>query len=72
MKKVIAGIIIGIVLIIVFLYFGGSRYLKSFGEKTEEAGDKIQKYERTLKDSVDSAKDSVEKSKERIKKYMPE
>lgn len=79
MKKVMLGILIGVFVLILFVYFGGSRYVKSFGTKTEEAGEKLEKIEKEMREKAKGAKKSVEKSfdktvdttKEKVKKIIP-
>jgi hypothetical protein len=50
MKKFILGIFIGILLIILFTYLGGGAALKIVGKKTIELGEKVEIYEKALKD----------------------
>lgn len=59
MKKFIAGVIIGVVVILAFLYFGGPRYMKVFGAKTEEAGGRLEKYEQGLKKTAETVKEKA-------------
>lgn len=87
MKKVILGILLGVVVLAVFLYFGGSKCLRAFGSKTEEAGVKLEKYEKQFREKTDEAGKTVketavsakktaartyDKTKEKVKEYMPE
>ena len=53
MKKFILGVFIGVLLIIVFTYLGGGTALKVVGKKTIELGERIEVYEKTLKDVSD-------------------
>lgn len=82
MKKLILGFIIGVVVLAAFLFLGGARYLKMFGAKTEEAGVKLERVEKEMKESAKSAektavvaKDKVKKTageaREKVKKYIP-
>ena len=82
MKKLILGFILGVIVLAVFLFIGGARYLKVFGAKTEEAGTKLERVEKEMKESAKSAektavvaKDKVKKTavetKEKVKKYIP-
>lgn len=66
MKKFLLGIAIGIILIFIFIYFGGGSTLKSLGERTIELGDKIELYEKSLKETT---RGLLEK-KERIEKEV--
>ena len=50
MKKFILGIVIGVLLIIAFTYLGGGTALKILGKKTIEVGERIEVYEKALKD----------------------
>jgi len=50
MKKFILGIIIGVALIVVFIYLGGGNALKDVGKKTIEVGERVEVYEKALKD----------------------
>jgi uncharacterized membrane-anchored protein YhcB (DUF1043 family) len=71
MKRIILGIIIGVVLSFIFFYFGGSDYLIEVGKKTEKVGSELKEYERKLKDSAENLKDMAEKAKEKVKQYIP-
>jgi hypothetical protein len=50
MKKFILGIVIGVLLIVLFTYVGGGAALKIVGKKTIEIGERIEVYEKALKD----------------------
>jgi hypothetical protein len=50
MKKFILGIIIGVLLIFLFTYLGGGSVLQTVGQKTIEVGERIEVYEKALKD----------------------
>lgn len=67
MKKVLLGIVIGIAVLAAFLYFGGGRYLRVFGAKTEEAGVKLEKYEKEMKKEAEVLKESAREAGETIK-----
>lgn len=62
MIRIFLGIIIGIAILAGFVYFGGSKYLKTFGAKTEQAGERMEGYEKTLKTTAKDAKQTVEKT----------
>ena len=62
MKKFILGIIIGAALIVVFIYLGGGNALKIVGKKTIEVGERVEVYEKALKDV---ARGLHEKAKEK-------
>lgn len=67
MKKFIIGVVIGVVALAAFLYFGGPKYLKAFGSKTEQAGENLEKYEKELKHTADDAKEAVKDTAESVK-----
>ncbi len=67
MKNFLLGIVIGILLIILFIYFGGGRVLKSMGGKTIEVGERVEVYEKKLKEAT---QDLIKKKKERIEKEI--
>ena len=50
MKKFILGIVIGILLIFLFTYLGGGSVLQTIGRKTIDVGERIEVYEKALKD----------------------
>jgi hypothetical protein len=50
MKKFILGIFIGILLIVLFTYLGGGTALKIVGQKTIQIGERVEVYEKALKD----------------------
>lgn len=66
MKKFLVGIIFGILLIFLFLYFGGGRALQTLGKKTIELGERIEIYEKALKDVTQG----LIKKKEEIEKEI--
>jgi hypothetical protein len=50
MKKFILGIVIGVLLIFLFTYLGGGSVLQIIGQKTIDVGERIEVYEKALKD----------------------
>ncbi|MBW2039935.1 MAG: hypothetical protein JRI46_10180 [Deltaproteobacteria bacterium] len=69
MKKFLLGIAIGILVILLFTYFGGGNALKSLGRKTIELGERVEVYEKTLKETTKGLiKKKEEVEKEIIKK----
>ncbi|MCK4739084.1 MAG: hypothetical protein KAT46_03970 [Deltaproteobacteria bacterium] len=76
MKRIILGIIVGLILFVVFVFAGGSEYLIKFGQKTEKAGERLQSYEKKIKKDAEkivegsgkAAKDIVEGAKKAAKK----
>lgn len=67
MKKFIFGILIGVLALAAFLYFGGPRYLKIFGAKTQETGARLEKYEKGLKHATEEAAETVKDTAETVK-----
>lgn len=72
MKKFILGVIIGVLALAAFLYFGGPKYLKIFGAKTEEAGERLEKYEKGLKHTAEEATEKVKETAETVKEKAGE
>ncbi len=81
MKKLLFGILLGIAILFAFFYFGGSRYIKTFGKKTEETGVRLEKVEKKVRESAGEAKETVKEkfeetkekaaeTKEKVEKYM--
>ncbi|MBI3753645.1 MAG: hypothetical protein HY266_06335 [Deltaproteobacteria bacterium] len=68
MFQIILGIVLGIFLLCLFIYFGGADYLQAFGKKTAQAGKELKQYEKTVKDTADKA---LEKAKDKMKEKMP-
>jgi hypothetical protein len=66
MKKFILGIIIGVALIVVFIYLGGGNALKIVGKKTIELGERVEVYEKAFKDVTQGVFDR-EKGKQTTK-----
>ena len=71
MKRLFFGIIIGICLFFLFLYFGGADYLKDFGTMTEGVGRDLKQYERGIRNSADKAKEIFEKTGKKLKNNIP-
>ncbi len=67
MRKFIYGIIVGFILAIFFIVFGGGKYVEKFGIRTERAGQEIVEYEEELKEKIESAKNKVGKKTKDIK-----
>ncbi len=81
-KKLILGVFIGAVILVLFIIFGGARYVRIFGAKTEEAGRKLEKLEKQVKESAEEArkkaaytaegiKETFEKTTDKVKEYVP-
>lgn len=52
MKNFVLGIVVGIILTIIFMYFGGGRTLKSVGTMATELGERIETVEKSLKETT--------------------
>lgn len=71
MKKFILGIIIGVLLIFIFTYLGGGAALQTLGKKTIEVGERVEVYEKALKDvTQELLKKTKEPSKDTQKKEI--
>jgi len=69
MKKVILGIVIGIILITFLVYLSGGKIgevLVKIGKGIEVAGEKLKGYEGVLKDTGEKVKEGIEKGKEKL------
>ena len=70
MLKMLFGIIIGVALMLVFLYLGGGRWLKEFGRSTEKAGARLEVYEKRVQDTANdagkTAGDTIDKTREKV------
>lgn len=62
MMKFFLGLLAGIVLLVLFFYFGGPKYVTSFGSKTEAAGERLEQYEKKLKETGKNTGKAVKKS----------
>ncbi|TAN63083.1 hypothetical protein EPN18_03305 [bacterium] len=71
MFKIFIGILLGILILAGFAYFGGAKYLKTAGVKTEQAGEKLELVEKQMKQSADSAKKTVSRTADKVKKLVP-
>lgn len=69
--KLVLGIFLGIVLLYLFIYFGGADYLQTFGKKTEEAGRELKQYEKNVKDTTVKIEKALEGAKDKVKEKMP-
>ncbi|MBI5599695.1 MAG: hypothetical protein HY890_08190 [Deltaproteobacteria bacterium] len=72
MKKVILGIILGLVMFVVFIAFGGARYMVRFGKKTIDAGQKLQVYEKEIKESAGKAGEKIAETGKATKEKIEE
>lgn len=52
--RFLLGVIVGVMLTLLFLQLGGPRFLKRFGEKATRWGEKMERYERLLKETFPS------------------
>lgn len=67
MKRFILGIVIGIILLILFVYFGGADYLKTAGKAVEKAGSELEQYEKKIKELTPTIEKGIKEVKERVK-----
>ena len=65
MLRIVAGIILGVVFFAAFFYFGGGEYVRRFGTKTEEVGQKLETYEKDVRKGAEKAKDTLGDTKEK-------
>lgn len=74
MKKFIFGVLIGISFLVLFIYFGWAKYLKTFGARTEEAGQKLEGYQKPVQETAKTVKKAVDKTydktRETVKEYI--
>ena len=68
MKKFILGIIIGILLIFLFTYLGGGAALQTLGKKTIEVGERVEVYEKALKDATQGLLKKTQEAEKDIQK----
>lgn len=66
MTRLIIGVILGILLLFLFLYFGGPSYLETFGKKTEETGKSLKRYEKTTRDTTKKVEEKYEDIKKKF------
>ena len=71
MIKAIIKLVLGIILLYLFIYFGGADYLEKFGKKTEQAGKELKQYEKNVKDAATTVEKSLEKAKDKVKEKIP-
>lgn len=65
-KKIVIGIVLGLVLLFVFFYVGGPEYLQSFGEHAATSGKNLKKYEEATKETVKKAGEKIEDVKKAL------
>lgn len=65
MLRIAAGIILGVVFFAAFLWFGGGEYVRRFGLKTGEVGQKLETYEKDVRKGAEKAKDTLEDAREK-------
>lgn len=66
MKRLLLGIVFGILLLFLFLYLGGPGYLETFGKKAEETGKNLKKYEQTTRETAKKVGDKYEDVKKKF------
>jgi hypothetical protein len=81
LKKLILGVIIGAIALLLFIFFGGAKYVRIFGVETEKAGRKLEKIEKKVRKGAEAAKekvgyaaeevrDTVDKASSKVKGYV--
>lgn len=74
MIKMFLGFLVGVLVMLAFLYLGGGRWLREFGSSTERAGARLEVYEQRLKESTQGAEKAagktIEKTKEKVGQYV--
>jgi len=74
MSRFFIGIIVGIIALICFVYFGGADYLRSAGKHVDNAAQHIEKYEKKMhgmKERARKVREKAEEAGKRIEKYIP-
>ena len=74
MSKFFIGIIVGIIALIFFVYFGGADYVRSLGRHADRAAEKMETYEKKmhgLKEKAGKVREQAEEAGKRIKEYIP-
>lgn len=66
MIRLLVGIVLGMLLLFLFLYFGGPGYLETFGKKAEDTGKSLKKYEQTTRDSAKKVGEKYEDVKKKF------
>lgn len=66
MTRLLMGIVLGMLLLFLFLYFGGPSYLETFGKKAEETGKNLKHYEQATKDTAKKVGEKYEDVKKRF------
>ncbi len=74
MKKFLVVLVVGFILGIVFVYYGGADYIKSLSARADRAAGSIAGYEKKMagyKKRAESVKKKAEEAGKRIEKYIP-
>ncbi len=74
MTRFFIGIIVGIIALICFVYFGGADYLRSAGRHADRAAEQVEKYEKKMhgmKDRAQKVREKAEEAGKKIEKYLP-
>ncbi len=72
MIRLFFGGMAGVVLLGLFFYLGGPRYLTVLGAKTEQTGEKLEKYEKEIKHSAENTVKTVKKKTRAAKETVDE
>jgi len=71
MIKFLLGVVVGIVLCLLFLYFGGAKTVKKVGENLVDTGKKMEVMEETLRKEKESLWTGSQKKPAREEKEAP-
>ncbi len=74
MTKFFIGIIVGIIALLCFVYFGGAEYLNLISKKTDQAAVRVEKFQKKMqgmKKRAAKVKEKAEEAGKRIEKYIP-
>ncbi|MFQ5428215.1 MAG: hypothetical protein ACE5EZ_04450 [Thermodesulfobacteriota bacterium] len=74
MSKFFIGIIVGIIALICFIYFGGSDYVRSLGRHADKAAEQMETYEKKMrgfKERAGKVREKAEEAGKKIEKYIP-
>ncbi len=70
MKKVILGAVIGAIVVLLFIFLGGGKYVSKLGVETERVGHRLQKVEGSMKKSVKGVQKKAGKTATSVKKRV--
>lgn len=70
MKKMILGAVIGAIIVLLFIFLGGGKYVSKFGVETERVGKRLQKVEGLMKKSAKEMQKKAGKTATSVKKSV--